>query len=354
MRTAVEGGLLPVGTIMAYAGALPNFEDQGWLACDGRPLLRERYKELWEAIGTAYGAPSDQEFNAPALEGMFLRGVVHDSTRDPSAKDRTPLRPGGNAGAQVGSLQPYGTATPGNPFEVTLENYDVSETRYDKGLAARPYKWSSADTVCSAGGGDKESRPINKYVYFIIKAASRTVTGRVVQPPVGSVMPFASEKNPDPTRWALCDGSRQPTNGEWELLFGAIQFAHGESDQGEMVLPDYRGYFLRGVSGQSNVDPDADERTAPYTEGQDGKKGNAGNQVGSEQSFATGAPTSVPFSTTFRSLPKDKADSDGIAGWVRYLVDSKGAKTVSLSASGGDPETRPWNLAIDWYIRARN
>lgn len=353
MNANVEDALLPVGSIIAYAGALPDFSSQGWLACDGKPLSRDTYQELWEAIGTAYGAPSDKEFNTPALEGMFLRGVNRDSTRDPSAADRTPLRPGGNGGNQVGSMQPYGTAAPKTKFRSRLKNYNVEKANYDKGVAARPYAWNSGDAAHLAQGGDKESRPINKFVYFIIKATSRTSTGRVVQPPVGAVMPFASKTNPEPARWTLCDGSRQSTKGEWALLFAAIQFAHGETSEGEMVLPDYRGYFLRGVSGESKVDPDADTRAPPYPDGEDGKKGNAGNLVGSVQPFATGLPTSTPFSTTFVSLPKDKTDKDGIAGAVRYLVDGKTATTVPLTSEGGDLETRPWNVAIDWYIRAR-
>jgi microcystin-dependent protein len=353
MRATVDAGLLPVGTIVAYAGALPDLEDQGWLPCDGRALLRDKYSELWTAIGTAYGAPDDQNFNAPALEGMFLRGVAHGSPNDPSAAKRQALKLGGNVGDNIGSYQQYGTAKPINPFEVTIADYDVSETKYDKGKASRPYKWNSDNKTPQAVGGDKESRPINKYVYFIIKARSRNALGRAVQPPVGAVMPFAAPTNPDPAHWAFCDGTPQPTNGEWAALFAAIQFAHGESDQGEMILPDYRGYFLRGVSASSNVDPDADGRTAPFPKGQDGKRGNAGNQVGSVQPFATGAPTEKPFTTTFTSLPKDKAGDDGIAGLVRYLVSSAASTTVKLSASGGDTETRPNNLAIDWYIRAR-
>lgn len=353
MNINAEDALLPVGTILAYAGALPDLSNLGWLACDGKALSRGDYKELWDAIGTGFGSPSEQEFNVPALEGMFLRGVDHGSKRDPSADQRTPLRQGGHLGAQVGTMQAYGTAAPNNKFRAKLAGYKVEEGKYDKGAAARPYKWNSDKVEHLAQGGDKESRPINKYVHFIIKATGRTSTGRVVQPPIGAVMPFASMTNPDPARWTICDGSHQSTKGEWALLFGAIQFAHGETNEGEMVLPDYRGYFLRSVSGQSTVDPDADARTAPYPDGEEGKKGNAGNLVGSVQAFATGLPTSVPFTTTFVSLPKDKTDKDGIDGWVRYLVDAKTATTVSLTGEGGDLETRPWNVAIDWYIRAR-
>lgn len=351
--TGVDDALLPVGTIIAYAGAYSaNLEEQGWLLCDGRAVDRAANAELWGAIGTAYGAPNDSQFNLPALAGMFLRGVAHGSDKDPSRADRVALRPGGNSGDSVGSLQPYGTAKPQSAFTAVIPKYDTSETKYDKGTAGRPYKWNGGSTTVEASGGDKETRPKNKYVYFIIKRSVRNVTGRVVQPPVGSVMPFAAPKNMDPAHWVLCDGKAVPTSGEFAALFAAIQFAHGQTNEGEMVLPDYCGQFLRGVSGSSGIDPDADGRTAPYPKGEDGKKGNSGNNVGSAQLDATGLPN-PPFKTTFYHLPKDKAGDDGISGAIRYLVHGADVKTVTLTQDGGDDESRPYNLAIDWYIRAR-
>ena len=350
---ASESTLLPVGSVLAYAGALPDLESQGWLACDGRSVRRDKYKELFAAISTAYGAVNQDEFNVPALAGMFLRGVAHGSSKDPTAKDRKALRPGGNTGDAVGSQQPYGTARPRRTFVAVVPRNNVAESRFDAGNNSSPFSWNSNVTNIGVVGGDRESRPVNKYVYYIIKCASRNATGRVVQPPVGSVMPFATPKNPDPAHWVLCDGKAVPTSGEFAALFAAIQFAHGETNEGEMVLPDYRGYFLRGVSASSNIDPNADDRKPPYPAGADGKKGNSGNTVGSQQPFATGAPTSSPFSTNFSSLPKDRHSKDSIGGGVTWLVDGAAWTGVQLSAEGGDDETRPNSVMIDWYLRAR-
>ena len=47
----------------------------GFLKCDGSSLLREDYDDLFDAIGTTYGAVDDYHFNIPNYEGAFLRGV---------------------------------------------------------------------------------------------------------------------------------------------------------------------------------------------------------------------------------------------------------------------------------------
>lgn len=350
---STAAGFLPVGSILAYAGEVPaGIEASGWLPCDGRSLSSNDYKELFQSIQKAFGAPDNDHFNLPALEGMFLRGMAHGVETDPSAKSRKELRPGGATGDAVGSLQPYGTAQPKTKFTADIPNYNVERKRYDKGSAGNPAAWNDDTTTPEAGGGDKESRPKNKYIIYLIKIRERMANGHPVQVPVGALISFASAKAPDPARWVLCDGRALSPKGEWSALHSAIGFAHGETKDGEMVLPDYRGYFLRGVSGGSKIDPDAAERGVPYPDGAPGKQGNGGNKVASVQQFATGAPTSSPFTTTFTSLPKSRP-GDGIDGAVRYLVHGYGSRKVSLSQGGGDSETRPINLSIAWYMRAR-
>jgi len=347
--------LLPVGSILPYAGEVPgNIEADGWLVCDGRALGRGDYRELFDAIGTAWGSPHESEFNVPAMAGMFLRGVAHGEDTDPSADARKAVQSGGASGDAVGSLQLYGTAQARTPFHASIPNYGVSKKGYDAGTAARPAAWNSDTTTVEVTGGDLESRPINKYTYYLIKCRERKANGQPVQIPVGSVIAFAgNSSSPDQAKWVPCDGRAVAPTGEWAALHKVIGFAHGETDEGEMVLPDYRGYFLRGVSGSSGKDPDAESRLVPYPQGSPDKQGNAGNKVGSLQGFATGAPTSSPFKVTFTSLPKDKTDKDGIDGLVRYLVRDYAARTVSLSQGGGDRETRPVNLSVNWYLRAR-
>ena len=64
---------VPAGMVMHFAGsAAPD----GWLACDGSPVARADYADLFSAIGTVYGAgDGSTTFNLPDLRGEFLRGL---------------------------------------------------------------------------------------------------------------------------------------------------------------------------------------------------------------------------------------------------------------------------------------
>jgi microcystin-dependent protein len=46
----------------------------GWLACNGQSLARAAYPDLFAAIGTTYGAPDANSFNAPDYRGRMLVG----------------------------------------------------------------------------------------------------------------------------------------------------------------------------------------------------------------------------------------------------------------------------------------
>ena len=67
--------------IMAPAGAVMAFATQnlpgGWLECDGSPLSRTAYADLYAAIGTTYGYTNSSDFRLPDLRGEFVRGWDH-------------------------------------------------------------------------------------------------------------------------------------------------------------------------------------------------------------------------------------------------------------------------------------
>lgn len=59
------------GVIVPFAGGiLPD----GWLVCDGRSLARADYSNLFNAIGTVWGAVDIDHFNIPDLRGRTLVG----------------------------------------------------------------------------------------------------------------------------------------------------------------------------------------------------------------------------------------------------------------------------------------
>ena len=97
----------------------------------------------------------------------------------------------------------------------------------------------------------------------------------------GMIAPFAGPADKIPAGWLLCDG-RAVSRSEYVNLYNAIGIAWGEGNGSSTFnLPDLRGMFLRGVSGESGNDADADSRSMLTNNG-----GNTGNNVGSYQGDA--------------------------------------------------------------------
>jgi microcystin-dependent protein len=62
-----------IGEIIPYAGnTSPN---ANWLLCDGGPLLRNSYPDLFAVIGTNYGASDSSHFNLPDLRSRVALGI---------------------------------------------------------------------------------------------------------------------------------------------------------------------------------------------------------------------------------------------------------------------------------------
>ena len=67
---AGEAGAVPPGTVTAFAGSTaPN----GWLLCDGQSYSISTYRDLYNAIGNAFGGYG-QSFQVPDLRGRFPVG----------------------------------------------------------------------------------------------------------------------------------------------------------------------------------------------------------------------------------------------------------------------------------------
>jgi microcystin-dependent protein len=157
------GVVMPVGTVIAFAGTLDKIPE-GWLLCDGAILDRNdaEYAELFATIGTAWGAPDAGHFYVPDMRGMFLRGVAGDATTDPDKATRTALKGGGNEGNEVGSTQEDEFANHNHSIDTMVHG---SLSQYHSDI----YKLiGDGETVTSSKGGN-ETRPVNVYVYYIIK-----------------------------------------------------------------------------------------------------------------------------------------------------------------------------------------
>ena len=165
---------LPVGSVLAFAGEVARqatpLSAQGYLVCDGRQLAVSEYYELFLAIGYQYSpAAGGGTFHLPDLQGSFLRGVDPAGKIDPDHQDRT--LPDGTAGPRVGSVQDsafqlhehdYTPAAPSGATAVgdsgTVGAGTTATSAVVQGSGAYPPRTSQ-----------KETRPINTYVYYIIK-----------------------------------------------------------------------------------------------------------------------------------------------------------------------------------------
>ena len=77
----ISGGIVPIATIMWFCSPRPP---EGYLLCDGSPVSRAQYTQLFRAIGETYGSGDGfTTFNLPNLVGRFCRGWGAGSTLDP-------------------------------------------------------------------------------------------------------------------------------------------------------------------------------------------------------------------------------------------------------------------------------
>lgn len=165
--------------------------------------------------------------------------------------------------------------------------------------------------------------------------------------PIGGVIAFGgtTDKLSGNSFWLLCDGGSYPTDGDYKQLFDVIGYTYGGSGA-SFNVPDYRGYFLRGVSAGSNVDPDAAARTLLGSA--------AANGVGTTQDYATALPRNTathPFLAQVTHLPSGEV---GVSGETTGRGCSGGVSTIDTCTAGGDGDTRPVNVYVYFYIKARD
>ena len=147
---------------------------------------------------------------------------------------------------------------------------------------------------------------------------SASVTATIVQTvPVGTVVSNIFSLSDLPPGWLPCDGSTFNA-AQYPLLFQKL----GNKN----VLPDLRGYFMRGLDPTGKVDPEGAGRTPLSVQ---------------HDQFASHLHTFAPISAQGSGLqappPKYYCESNG------------GSLTTGLT---GGAETRPKNVAVNYLIFA--
>jgi microcystin-dependent protein len=91
----------PPGVISGYGGLTAP---SGWLECDGTSYTVASQTNLHAAIADIYGGDGGTNFNVPDIRGKFLRGWDHGATIDPDRATRTDAG-GGGTGDNQGTQQ---------------------------------------------------------------------------------------------------------------------------------------------------------------------------------------------------------------------------------------------------------
>lgn len=171
----------------------------------------------------------------------------------------------------------------------------------------------------------------------------------------GMIAPFAGPADKIPAGWLLCDG-REVSRSEYVNLYNAIGIAWGAGNGSSTFnLPDLRGMFLRGVSGESGNDADADSRTMLVNNG-----GNTGNNVGSYQGDAIrniegnfngwgGLGALKVDGDLFYTFTITRGDCRGVSGSTvsnNAMIGFDASKVVPTGA-----DNRPKNVYVTYIIK---
>jgi microcystin-dependent protein len=150
--------------------------------------------------------------------------------------------------------------------------------------------------------------------------------------------------------WMFCDGTALPIKGYWPL-FGVIGRAYG-GDATTFRLPDLRGRFIRGVTGDLGPgEPVRDTDIATRQASADG--GNTQNRVGSLQSDAFQGHEHDYKAVDQAAVPPVLGPGDA----PTYGIKEESTSSEEIQSPDGTPrvakETRPVNLYLNYIIRCR-
>jgi len=165
-----------------------------------------------------------------------------------------------------------------------------------------------------------------------------TVSHFPVAAPVGAIAAYWGPVAPD--GWLMCDGRRIDDK---DAKYVTLRELVGDT------TPDLRGYFLRGLDAGGEVDPDGKSRSPGHV-----------------QPDATKMPEDAPFGMGpggehQHSIPGRFCKDGGVGTWSHDQGGKRGyielyPKTASdgehsHTIVGGDAETRPKNVAVNFIIK---
>jgi microcystin-dependent protein len=177
--------------------------------------------------------------------------------------------------------------------------------------------------------------------------------------PSGTIIAFAGPKNKIPAGWVACDGKLyDKSNTTYERLFNAIGVSWGGDGVNKFAVPDLRGQFLRGVSENTNVDPDALSRSKSRPDLN--SSGNGGNAVGSKESDTLKSHIhKINDPGHAHTIILHPTNGDGGIGWSGYDPGpgkpdhgtERAMTGITKTELNDGKETRPKNAYVYYIIK---
>lgn len=178
---------LPVGSVIIWAGD-PNELPSNWKVCNGKELRKSDYSGLYSVLGTYWeddkGTGADF-FRIPDLRGVFLRGVNggrNDTFQDVDLNSRVRLKGGASISLDSpGSYQKdavikhrhsIAQQSWGGEFSTPQGisgNTANADGNFDSSQLATGIDRNNVPLAIENYGSGNETRPVNAYVYFVIK-----------------------------------------------------------------------------------------------------------------------------------------------------------------------------------------
>jgi len=211
---------------------------------------------------------------------------------------------------------------------------------------------SAAHASYDLGRSDKRWR--NLYLKGDIYLGNSNLSGLNI----GTILPMA--RTTPPLNYLLCDGS-SISRTTYSDLFSIITNGSntlpcfGFETSTNFNLPDLRGKFSRGVDSGAGNDPDSSSRATQ------GTNGSTGDSIGSIQATASAPPSTASTDTGgSHSHNVVRSQASGPYTHVYHATFDRAANYASWNSdnwnhnhtfSGGDSETRPINLYLNYFIR---
>ena len=139
--------------------------------------------------------------------------------------------------------------------------------------------------------------------------------------------------------WTVCDG-RSLDRYHYPELFAALGYLYGGSGKA-FNLPDYRGYFLRGLDPGTGADPDRDKRTAPVP-------GGSAEGVGSTQGCAFQQHEHQYLGASLAGAAAQGDQSSATTSQENYTT---GGGAYPSDVKTSQTETRPVNVYVNYIIK---